>query len=93
MLTSRRTTFSCATIFADTDILHVGVKAFLAGIPLVPVPRIAGAIFNAATDPSPETDGSAYTLPDDGPVFRIEKPSLTEGVYKMINQRSARLTK
>ncbi|KZT43599.1 NAD(P)-binding protein [Sistotremastrum suecicum HHB10207 ss-3] len=79
--------------FADTDILHVGVKAFLAGIPLVPVPRIAGAIFNAATELDPDTDGAAWTLPDDGPVFRIEKPTLTEGVYKMINQRAERLTK
>lgn len=69
------------------------MKAFLAGIPLVPVPRIAGAIFNAATELDPDTDGAAWTLPDDGPVFRIEKPTLTEGVYKMINQRAERLTK
>lgn len=60
----------------------------MAGIPLTPVERVAGAMFYAATDPDMETSGSAWLLPDDGYVFQLEKERLTTGVYKMINDRT-----
>ncbi|ESK87702.1 hypothetical protein Moror_1854 [Moniliophthora roreri MCA 2997] len=74
--------------FADTNILKPYVKLFLAGVPLTPVPRIAGAIFYASTEPSMETSGSAFLLPDDGPVFMIPKEEFKLGVYGMIDRRS-----
>ncbi|EEB90687.1 hypothetical protein MPER_11071 [Moniliophthora perniciosa FA553] len=71
-----------------TDILRPFVKLFLAGIPLAPVPRIAGAIFYASTEPSMETSGSAFLLPDDGPVFMIPKEEFKLGVYGILDKRS-----
>ena len=62
----------------------------LAGLPLTPVPRIAGAIFRAATDPDLKTSGCPWVLPDDGPVIRIEKEALRAGVYLMLNNRIRR---
>jgi hypothetical protein len=60
----------------------------MAGIPLTPVDRVAGAIFYAATDPNMETSGCPWLLPDDGYVFLLEKEQLKEGVYKMVNART-----
>ncbi|KDQ55799.1 hypothetical protein JAAARDRAFT_37225 [Jaapia argillacea MUCL 33604] len=74
--------------FADTHIVPTTAKVFLAGIPLTPVARIAGAIFCATTDPDMESSGCAWLLPDDGPVYRIEKEQFKEGVYKMIDERT-----
>lgn len=54
------------------------------------MPRIAGAIFRAATDPDLATSGCPWVLPDDGPVIRIEKEALRTGVYEMINDRIRR---
>jgi NAD(P)-dependent dehydrogenase (short-subunit alcohol dehydrogenase family) len=73
--------------FADTAIVPLRVKLFLAGIPLTPVSRIAGAIFYAATDEDMATSGSAWLLPDDGPVFMCPKEEFKMGVYKMIDDR------
>ncbi|RXW25026.1 hypothetical protein EST38_g841 [Candolleomyces aberdarensis] len=64
------------------------VRLFLAGIPMLPVTRIAGAIFYSATDPDPATNASSWLLPDDGPVWLIEKERFKFGVYKMIDQRT-----
>ena len=63
------------------------MKAMLAGIPLVTVPMIAGAIFYSATNPDPETSGNAWLIPDNGPVFRVPKEEFKLGVYKMIDDR------
>ena len=71
----------------DTAIVPLPVKVFLAGIPLTPVSRIAGAVFHAASNPDPETNGCAWLLLDNGPVFRVEPDSFKQGVYKMINDR------
>jgi hypothetical protein len=60
----------------------------MAGIPLTPVERVAGAIFYAATDPDMETSGCPWLLPDDGYVFRIEREQLKEGVYQMVDART-----
>jgi len=74
--------------FADTSIVPIPVKLFLAGIPLTPVPRIAGAIFYSATDPDTATNGCAWLLPDDGPVFLVPREEFKLGVYKMIDERA-----
>lgn len=77
----------------DTAILPVAVKLILAGLPMTPVPRVAGAIFYASTEPNPETSGSAWLLPDDGPVFLVPKEAFKLGVYKMIDDRINSLTR
>ncbi|TDL26316.1 NAD-binding protein [Rickenella mellea] len=77
--------------FADTAIVPLALKAVMAGIPLTPVPRIAGAIFLAATDKEPDTNGAVYSLPDDREVFQIPNVQLNEGVYTLINNRSKRI--
>ncbi|KAI0270415.1 hypothetical protein BC834DRAFT_967214 [Gloeopeniophorella convolvens] len=77
--------------FADTKILSLPISLILAGIPLTPVARVAGAIFRAATDPNPETNGCPWVLPDDGPVLLLEKEALRTGVYEMMSQRVQRI--
>lgn len=79
--------------FADTAIVPIPIKLLLAGIPLASVPRIAGAIIHAATDPDPDTNGSAFLLNDDGPVFRVPREEFKLGVYKMIDDRANALLK
>jgi hypothetical protein len=73
--------------FADTSIIPTYIKVALAGIPLTPVERVAGAIVYAATDPDMDTSGCPWLLPNDGYVFRLEREQLKEGVYKMIDDR------
>jgi len=77
----------------DTAIVPLPVKVFLAGILLTPVSRIAGAIFHAASNPDPETNGCAWLLLDNGPVFRVEPDSFKQGVYKMMDDRVNALLK
>ena len=74
--------------FADTALVPTIVKVFLAGIPLTPIERVAGAIVYAATDPDMETSGCTWLLPDDGYVFRLEREQLKEGVYRLIDART-----
>lgn len=74
----------------DTAIVPTAMKVFMAGIPLTPVPRISGAIFLAATDATPDTNGAVYVLPDEGEVFRVPHVQLNEGVYALINNRAKR---
>lgn len=76
--------------FAETSILSLPTKLLLAGLPLTPVPRIAGAVFRAATDPDIATSGCPWVLPDDGPVIRVEKEALRAGVYDLFNRRLRR---
>ncbi|KAL5528531.1 hypothetical protein ACEPAF_7667 [Sanghuangporus sanghuang] len=77
--------------FADTAIVPTAMKVLLAGIPFVPTTRVAAAFVRAATDADTESNGAAYTLPDEREVYRIPHTSLNEGVYKMINDRVKRL--
>jgi NAD(P)-dependent dehydrogenase (short-subunit alcohol dehydrogenase family) len=79
--------------FADTAIVPDAFKAYLAGIPKTPVERIACAIMYAATDTDMETSGAAWLLPDNGPVFLVEKEAFKMGVYKMIDARANALLK
>lgn len=78
---------SVHSFFANTGLLPLPLKVILAGIPLTPVPRVAGAIIYAATNPDPAINGSAWTLMDDGPVFMLPKEELKLGVYKVIDER------
>jgi len=48
-------------------------------------------MFRAATDPDPATSGCPWLLPDDGPVLLLEKESMREGVYAMVNNRVRRV--
>lgn len=64
------------------------MKLFLSGIPMVPIERIAGAIFYAATNPDWATNGASWLLPDDGPVFFVPQEEFKFGVYKMIDDRT-----
>ncbi|KAF8070808.1 hypothetical protein FPV67DRAFT_1043792 [Lyophyllum atratum] len=74
--------------FADTAIVPIPLKLLLAGIPLASIPRIGGAIIHAATNPDPDTNGSAFLLNDDGPVFMVPREEFKMGVYKMIDDRA-----
>jgi hypothetical protein len=53
------------------------------------VNRIAGSIILAATDPSRDTNGSVYTIPDDGEVYRVDMKDaeLTTGIYSIMQKR------
>ncbi|TFK25183.1 NAD(P)-binding protein [Coprinopsis marcescibilis] len=94
MLDKRGVRIACiCPFFTNTELVPTLVKAFLAGIPTPTVPRIAGAIFYAATDPDTETSGSAWLLADDGPVFLVPKEKFKAGVYAMIDQRVNSITK
>jgi NAD(P)-dependent dehydrogenase (short-subunit alcohol dehydrogenase family) len=73
--------------FAGTAMIPTRVKVALAGTPLTPVERIAGAIVYAASDPDMETSGCPWLLPDDGYIFRLEREQLKEGVYRLIDAR------
>jgi len=89
ILALRGIRIACITpFFADTGILPTIVKIGLAGVPLTPVPRIAGAIINAAADPDPATSGSGYVLPDNGPVFKVPREEFKLGVYKLLDDRA-----
>jgi hypothetical protein len=57
---------------------------------MTPIERVAGAIFYAASGTDEALDGACVMLPDEGPVFRIEKELLKEGVYEMISRRVQR---
>lgn len=73
--------------FADTAIIPDNVKAGLAGLPMTPVYRVAGAILCASTDPDMRTSGCPWLLPDAGLVCRLEREQLKEGVYRVIDRR------
>lgn len=60
----------------------------LAGLPMVPIDRIAKTIFISATDPDLSTSGSAYVLLDDGLALRLEPEMIRAGVYKVMEDRA-----
>ncbi|KAJ7641540.1 hypothetical protein FB45DRAFT_988220 [Roridomyces roridus] len=73
-------------VWADTQILSASARFFLRGSELLTVRRISQTIFCAATDPDESTNGCSWLLPDaTGPVLRVERESLDQGTYKMIN--------
>jgi len=76
-----------------TGILDVPNLVFLAGIPMVPVNRIAATTVYAATHPDIETTGSVFTLIDDGSVLQLENEIIKGGVYDIVSARAARVTR
>ena len=74
--------------FVATAIVPDYIKVALAGVPLTPVERVAGTIFCAVTDADMETSGCPWVLLDDGPVLRLERETLKEGVYKIMDERA-----
>lgn len=76
----------------ETAILVDIFKAvFMSGIPFVPVSRVAGAIFLAATDATPNTQGATYSLPDEKEVFRIPHMQIDGGLYELLGARVNRV--
>jgi hypothetical protein len=51
---------------SDTNIIDWVSSTLSAGMPILPVERVAGAMFCAATDPDRTTSGCTWMLPDDG---------------------------
>jgi hypothetical protein len=72
----------------DTSILSTEDRIMIAGIPKTPLERISGTILFSTTDPSPRSNGAVWLLPDGGPLFRLHKEILKDGVYQMINDRN-----
>lgn len=79
--------------YTATGILDVPNQVFLAGIPMVPVNRIASTTLYAATHPDIETTGSVFTLIDDGSVLHLENEIIRGGVYDIVSARAARVTR
>ncbi|THU85954.1 NAD(P)-binding protein [Dendrothele bispora CBS 962.96] len=80
--------------YVDTGpMFPLSAKLLLAGVPVTPVSRVAGAIVYAATHPDAATSGCAYMLPDNGPVFKLPRDEFKLGVYKVIDERSNALFK
>ena len=76
-----------------TNILNAVNRVFLAGLPMVPVNRIAVTTLYAATNPDLETTGSVFSLIDDGPVLLLENEIIKGGVYDIVSARAARVTR
>ena len=62
----------------------------IAGISLVPIERVAGAIILAATDRKMSSTGAAWLLPDGGPLLLLQKDVVKGGVYDVIADRNRR---
>ena len=62
----------------------------IAGIPLVPIERVGGAIILAATDRNMSSTGAAWLLPDGGPLLLLERDIVKGGVYDIIADRTVR---
>ncbi|EIN11757.1 NAD(P)-binding protein [Punctularia strigosozonata HHB-11173 SS5] len=75
--------------FAATGIIQ-GQDDLLSGLPLTPVSRIAGAIFYASTDRDWRTSGCVWMLPDERMLLLLERERLTEGVYRLIDEKIKR---
>lgn len=76
--------------FTDTGLMTTMNRIAIAGIPLTPIERVAGAIIFSSTDPDIASTGAVWLLPDDGPVLRLEKEIVRGGVYDVIAERNRR---
>ncbi|KAJ7359486.1 hypothetical protein DFH08DRAFT_686304 [Mycena albidolilacea] len=77
-------------VWADTQLLSTAARVVLLGSELLPVSRIAQTVLCAAADPDDTTSGCSWLMPDNGPILRLQRESIDEGTYKMINDRIAR---
>ena len=57
-------------------------RVAVAGIPLLPIERVAGTIIFSSAD------GVVLLLPDDGPLLRLEKEIVKGGVCDVIAERN-----
>lgn len=78
-------------VIIDTNIVPPKIKALMVGVPMVPIPRVAGAMVLAATDTESGTNGAAYTLPDHRELLRIPHHELNDGVYEIMGNRARTL--
>lgn len=65
---------------------------FVAGLPTVPVNRVAATTLYAATHPDLETTGSVFMLMDDGPALLLENEIIKGGVYDIVSARAEKVT-
>jgi NAD(P)-dependent dehydrogenase (short-subunit alcohol dehydrogenase family) len=73
----------------DTPLVKVPrEKGLLAGIPLVPIERVAATCLAVATDTNPETSERPWLLLDGVDVERLHNFDLDEGLYKELNIRT-----
>ena len=70
-----------------TALMNIETKVLTAGIPLVPIERVGGAIILAATDRDMSSTGAAWLLPDGGPLLRLGRDVIKGGVYDVISNR------
>jgi len=78
--------------FSATGILKPVNMLFLAGLPMVPVNRVAITTLYAAMHPDIKTTGSVFALIDDGPVLLLENEVIKGGVYGIVSGRAAMLS-
>lgn len=76
--------------FTDTGLMTAMNRIAVAGIPLLPIERVAGTIVFSSTDPDIASTGAVWLLPDDGPLLRLEKEIIKGGVYDVIAERNRR---
>ena len=76
--------------FTDTSLMTTMNRIAIAGIPMLPVQRVAGTIIFSSTDPDITSTGAVWLLPDDGPLLRLEREVIKGGVYDIIAERNRR---
>ncbi|KAF9645486.1 NAD(P)-binding protein [Thelephora ganbajun] len=76
--------------FTDTGLMTTMNRIAVAGIPLLPIERVAGTIIFSSTDPDIASTGAVWLLPDDGLLLRLEKEIVKGGVYDVIAERNKR---
>jgi len=74
--------------FTDTGLMTTMNRVAVAGIPLLPIERVAGTIIFSSADPNIASTGAVWLLPDDGPLLRLEKEIVKGGVYDVIAERN-----
>jgi hypothetical protein len=76
--------------FTDTTLMTTMNRVAIAGIPMLPIERVAGTIIFSSTDPDIASTGAIWLLPDDGPLLRLEREIIKGGVYDIIAERNRR---
>jgi len=76
--------------FTDTSLMTTKNRIAIAGIPMLPIERVAGTILFSSTDPDIASTGAVWLLPDSGPLLRLEKELVKGGVYDVIAERNRR---
>lgn len=74
--------------FTDTGLMTTVNRIAIAGIPMLPIERVAGTIIFSSTDPDIVSTGAVWLLPDGGPLLRLEKEIVKGGVYDVIAERN-----